>query len=77
MKEQILSPLTIIICLLISAYLGGFFWVRASCYHNPGSKTFLLDGLSPAGRIGLKYYQPIFWIDEKLLGEKFTVVWMD
>lgn len=77
MKEEMKSPVTIVICLLFCAYLGGFFWVRASCYHIPGSKIFILDGLSPSEGVGWKYYRPIFWVDEKLFGEKFTFMWMD
>ncbi|MEI6537568.1 MAG: hypothetical protein WCN98_19650 [Verrucomicrobiaceae bacterium] len=63
-----------VLCVLLAIYLGGFFWVRASCIYDPGSKTFLLDSVTPKGKIGWKYYRPIFWIDEKLFGEKFINV---
>ncbi len=74
MKDQIQSPFTIVICLLIAAYLGGFFWIRASCAYEARYKTYYLLACSPKGKIGWKYYWPIFWIDEKLFGEKFADV---
>ncbi len=70
MKEQIQSPITIVICILIAAYLGGFFWVRSGCIQVPGTKIFIVNTVSPKGKMGCKYYKPIFWIEEKLLSEQ-------
>lgn len=74
MKEQIQSPITVVICILIAVYLGGFFWVRSGGNNIPGSKIFILDVHSSKGKIGKSYYRPLFWIDEKLFGEQIIIL---
>ncbi len=76
MKEQIQSPITVVICILIAAYLGGFFWVRANCIHGffGTDKTYYFVGPYATWYILERLYRPVFWVDEKLFGEKFRPI---